>query len=235
MKKTPFAIACSLALCFSGAALAQDKDNTIRIGAARVAPHSTASDLRDLTGPFTPPGLSFKVQDATTMALSFERRLTPNWSVEFAMGVPPKLDSTLVVKTPLIPASFNGQVASTVTQYAPTVFANYKFLDESSSLRPYLGVGLNYSKFANPTSTAANDLLSGGPTSLSLKDSYGLAAQAGVAYQIDSRWSINAAVATARVKTVLTTTTSTPMGPIRREADLSFKPRVFVLSAGYSF
>ena len=68
---------------------------------------------------------------------------------------------------------------SAVTQVAPTLFATYKFLDKNSTLRPFVGVGINYTRFRPADSTAAGNTLNGGPTSLNLEDSIGLAMHAG--------------------------------------------------------
>ena len=59
----------------------------------------------------------------------------------------------------------------------------------------------------------------------------GLALQGGATYRISDQWSLTAALLTAQVKSKITSNT---LG-IERSADIKFKPRVFVLSAGYSF
>ena len=116
-------------------------------------------------------------------------------------------------------------------QVAPTFFVNYKFLEKTSPWRPFVGVGVNYTRFDKTSSTAAGNALNGGPTSISLEDSVGLALQGGIAYQINNQWSVSAALVTARVKSKITTNT---LG-IERSADIKFSPRVLTVALGYSF
>lgn len=217
-----FAMAC-------GAASAQQ--NTIRFGYASVQPNSSATDV---TGAFTPTGLSLKVQDASTPIFSYVREINDQWDVEFALGAPPAHDVAIVVNNATLPASaqaLNGQIGAHVSQIAPTLFANYKFLDKSSALRPFVGVGVNYTRFSPAESTAAGNALNGGPTSLSLEDSLGLAFQIGATYRVSGPWSVTAGVATAIVKTKLTTNT---LGIIRT-SDITFHPVVLTFCVGYSF
>jgi outer membrane protein len=228
--KTRYLLLASFVVASSAApVLAQH--NTVQIGISNVQPHSSAGDF---SGPFTPTGISVEVRDKTTPFFSYSREINDQWDVEFALGAPPTHDIVLTINNPGLPASaqaLSGQVAARVRQVAPTLFANYKFLEKTSRLRPFIGVGINYTRFDNTTSTAANNALDGGPTSVSLKDSYGLALHGGVTYRLSDQWSVSASLATAQVKSKITTNT---LG-IERSADIEFKPRVFTVAAGYSF
>lgn len=211
-----------------GSAMAQ---YTVKLGYGNINPNSSASEV---TGPFTPTGLSLNVRPQSTLLMSLSKAIDDNWDVELALGLPPKHDVELKVNNAALPASaqaLNGRVGAVVTQIAPTLFANYKFFDKASTLRPFVGVGINYTKFSPADSTADGNALNGGPTALALEDSIGLALQGGVIYQIDSKWSLTASVATADVKTKLTTNT----GGIVRTADIKFRPTVLSVVVGYSF
>ena len=94
-----------------------------------------------------------------------------------------------------------------------------------------MGIGVNYTNFDKTKSTAANNALNGGPTDISLSDSWGLAGQVGLSYRINERWSILGAVATAKVKTKLTTTTA----GVQRNIDIRFRPTVLTVAAAYNF
>jgi len=94
-----------------------------------------------------------------------------------------------------------------------------------------LDLGLNYTKFDKRKSTAANNALNGGPADIRLSDSWGLAGQVGLSYRIDERWSVTGALATARVKSRLTTTTA----GVQRNIDIRFHPVVFTVHLGYTF
>ncbi|CAN5496303.1 outer membrane protein OmpW [soil metagenome] len=229
MKNRHLVLVSFLAAFAAVPAMAQQ--NTIKLGISNVQPHSSTSDF---SGPFTPSGISLEVRDKTTPFFSYTREINDQWDVELALGVPPTHDIALKINNAGLPASaqaLSGQVAARVRQVAPTLFVNYKFLEKTSPFRPFVGVGINYTRFDNTISTVAGNALNGGPTSISLEDSMGLALQGGVTYQINSQWSLSAALATARVKSKITTNT---LG-IQRTADITFKPRVFTVALGYSF
>ena len=229
MKSTRLLLASLLAAAVVPA-LAQQ--NTVNIGISNVQPHATGAS--DFSGPFTPSGISMDVFNKTTPFFSFTREINDQWEVEFALGVPPAHDIALKVNNPNLPASaqaLNGQLGSRVRQVAPTLFVNYKFLEKSSPWRPFIGVGINYTSFDQTSMTAAGNALSGGATSLSMEDSMGLAAQGGVTYRFDNQWSLTGSIATAQVRSRITTNT---LG-IQRTADITFKPRVYTIALGYSF
>ncbi|MDB5844623.1 MAG: outer membrane protein [Polaromonas sp.] len=207
------------------------QQNTVKLGISNVQPHSSASDV---SGPFTPGGISLEVRDRATPFVSYTREINDQWDVELGLGIPPKHDIVLKINNAALPGSaqaLSGQVGATIRQVAPTLFVNYKFLEKTGVLRPFVGAGINYTRFDKTHSTAAGDALNGGPSSISLKDSVGLALQAGVAWRLSNAWSVSASLATARVKSKITTNT---LG-IERRADISFKPRVFTVAMGYSF
>ncbi len=206
-------------------------------------------------------GVSFQVQPQGTAIFAIERALTENWSVEFVLGNPPKHDVKLKVNNPQIDASNvtpgitgltptqaqgaaaaglrsklaaqNGQVVATVRQWAPTVFFNYKFLDASSALPPFIGIAINVTRFKART-TAAGDTLyaDGSKPEISLSDSIGPAVQVGASYKLDQHWSLNASVATARVDNKMTIVTKSGQ---RQESSFRFNPTVYTATVGYSF
>ena len=230
MKTTRLLLASLLAAAAAAPALAQQ--NTVKIGISNVQPHATSAN--DFSGPFTPSGISLEVFNKTTTFFSYTREINDQWDVELALGLPPTHDIALKINNPNLPASaqaHNGQIGAKVRQVAPTLFANYKFLEKSSPFRPYIGVGINYTRFDKTSLTAAGSAFNGGATSLALEDSVGLALQGGVVYSFNDLWSVSAALATAQVKSKITTNT---LG-IERSADIRFKPRVFTVAVGYSF
>jgi len=229
MKSSKFALAVVLAATASAPAWAQQ--NTVKLGISLVQPRSSASDF---TGPFTPSGVSIEVRDKSTAFISFSREMNEHWEVELALGVPPTHDIALKIDNATLPASsqaLSGQVGAKVRQVAPTLFANYKFLEKTSAFRPFIGVGVNYTHFDHTSSNTAGNALNGGAMSIALEDSVGLALQGGVAYRFNDLWSVSASVATAQVKSKITTNT---LG-IERSADIRFKPTVFTVAVGYSF
>lgn len=206
---------------------------TIQVGGASVDPNSSAGNAH---GPLTPvDAISLKVKPQSTIFFSVARELNDKWDLQLALGLPPAHDVALkVTNAAALPASVaaqDGVIISKVTQIAPTLFANYKFGEASSALRPFVGLGVNYTKFDPAETTPANDAINGGPTRIKLSDSWGLAWQAGVSYQIDKNWSVSGTYSSADVKTVVTTNT---LG-IERKVDVKFSPNVYIVALGYRF
>lgn len=220
--------AALLALC--GSASAQ---LALRAGVTNISPNSSASDAVGPMLPGPPSGISLDVRDKATVYFSVAYGFNPNMEVELALGYPPTHDVNAKIASFLPPhiQAFDGQRLARVRQVAPTLFFNYKFGEANSQWRPFVGIGVNYTNFDKRTSTAANNALNGGPTDLSLSDSWGLAAQAGLSYRVNDHWSIMGSIATARVKTRLTTNTA----GVQRNIDIRFHPVVLTLAAGYTF
>ena len=226
---TRSAIALTLGLA-AHAAMAQ---YTVQVGGAYLDPHSSASAV---SGPMTPSNaLSLTVKPQSTVFFSAARDLDEHWDLQLSLGIPPVHDTALkVIDASALPASVaaqDGVIISRARQVAPTLFANYKFGDPGSTWRPFVGLGINYTSFDQTESTAANNLVNGGPTRIKLSDSWGAAAQVGVIYQIDSQWSLVGTYSTADVKTTVTTNT---LG-IERRADVKFNPSVLIFALGYHF
>ena len=224
-----------MALACLGQAAQADDNNIVRLGVTNINPHSSATDA---TGPFLlqpDSGVSLSVKSQTTLFFSYARKLNDTLELELALGSPPTHDVTAKLNPNIVPgyivSAFQGQTIAQIRQIAPTVFLNYKFGEPSSRLRPFVGVGINYTNFDKRTSTATGNALNGGPTNIQLSDSWGLAAQAGLDYRINDKWSVHGSVATAQVKTTLTATTS----GAARVMDITFHPVVVTVSVGYAF
>jgi outer membrane protein len=233
MKNTVRALVISALSAIAAHGSASAQTITVKGGWANIDPRSTASSI---SGAFTPvDALSLDVKRQSTLFFSISREIDDNWDLELALGVPPTHDVTVVVSnaalvTPSV-AAVNGQVAATVRQVAPTLFANYWLASKDSAIRPFVGVGLNYTIFDNAASTAVNNMVNGGPTTIKQSDSVGLAMQLGASVKLSEPWSLNAAWSTAQVKTKMTSNT---LG-VERTADITFRPSVLTLSVGYSF
>jgi outer membrane protein len=220
-------IAAAVLAAGAGAALAQDQ--SIYIGGAFIDLHSSAPALSGPPGT-TPPDARLKVDDASTVVFGYNRYFTDNWGIDLVLGIPPEHK----VKGQGALEAF-GQISSS-KQVAPTLFANYRFGKSGDRLRPFLGLGLNYTHFTDVKSTTAGNWASGGPTSIEMEDSWGLAAQAGVSWALWGNWALNASVATAMVESDVKATTTLPGGAtITRTTTIDFNPVVYIVSVGYRF
>lgn len=203
-------------------------DNEIRVGMYYVHFFTQADDIQ---GPFVPAGVNISVEDLETLYLAYVRRLSSHFNLELAFGWPPLTRTDGKGPAFLGSVPYNGQVISTARWFAPTLLLNYVFFDESQPLRPYVGLGVNYTRFYSRTMTAAGDAAVGGPTSISLPASVGPAVTVGLAYRPFEHWNFYASYSVSMVHSRLTADTE----GLVRTADVQFWPGALVVSAGYSF
>src|SRR5262252_2709953 len=200
LTKSIAALAALLAVGFgAGGAFAQAQtyDNSVRLG-VYIIKYNVKAD--DISGPFVPPGASVDVKDTNTLYLAYARRLNKDWDVEFAFGNPPKTETVGKGPATLGSAPYDGQVIATAKWFSPTILLQYKFLDESSPWRPYVGAGINFTHFYDISPTDAGNAATGGPTELKLTNSIGPAVNLGISYRIDGPWHAYASYNYARVK-----------------------------------
>ena len=202
--------------------------NSVRVGAYYITYHSKADDL---SGPFTPTGLNAKLDDTTTAYFAYVRRLSEHFSVELAFGVPPKVKTKASGPATVGSVPFDGQEILTAKWIAPTILLHYVFFDESHALRPYIGIGVNHTAFVERRITAAGEAITGGPTRVSLSSSTGIAGTVGLNYHIKDAWNVYASYSMSRVTSDIDINTA----GVERKSHISFGPRAFVLSVGYSF
>jgi outer membrane protein len=207
---------------------------TFYVGGAYIDVHSKADPLK--SDPETlPPGVEagVRIGDASTVGFGVVVPISGPYTFELALGIPPthKGYGTLFL-------SKFGEI-STMKQVSPTAFVNYHFTDGGLGLAPFVGAGVNFTKFTAGKTTPSGEAASGGPTKQKLSNSVGLAAHAGLTYKIDSNWSIVGTVAYADVRSDLTATTTTRLddglATVVRTTTIAFRPIVYTLSVGYTF
>lgn len=134
--------------------------------------------------------------------------LRDNIGLEVLGALPFKHDITL-----------NGNKIAETKQLPPTISLQYHF-SPKKTLRPYIGIGVNYTKFFSEKATATI-------TSIDLKDSTGLAAEVGIDGDINKTWFWNADLRYINI----TTTATTNLGDI----SVDINPWVFSLGVGTHF
>jgi outer membrane protein len=213
---------------FTATALADEPPNDVRLGSYTVFYHTSADDI---SGPYVPPGVNLKAENLETLYAAYVRHLPDNFAVELALGYPPLSKIKGVGPATVGSVPYDGQVISSARWLSPTLLFEYNFLSEQSPIRPYIGLGVNYTTFYDRESTAQGNAASGGPTRLSLTASVGPAVTGGLTYRINDRWHLHVSYSWSQVKTDLTADTD---GFIRT-SHISFDPQVLVISGGYSF
>lgn len=146
----------------SSPASAEPGDWLFRVGGHTIAPKSNNNAIVD-------------VQNATMVTFNATYFLSDRWAVELLAALPYTHEIDLVA---------GSRVAET-KHLPPTLSAQYHFLPEAS-VRPYIGLGVNYTIFFEESTTGA---LAG--SRLSLDDSIGLAGQIGLDIDLTERWFVN--------------------------------------------
>ena len=200
-----------LAAGFSASVSAhQAGDIIVRAGAIVVAPNESSDDVAGKG--------EFQISNDTQLGLNFGYMLTDNFGVELLAATPFSHDVSLAGV---------GKIAET-KQLPPTLVAQYYFGNSQSVVRPYIGVGVNYTNFYDNEFT--NDL-GGALTDLSMTTSWGLAAQAGIDYQVSKNWLVNASVWYAQISSDVKFKLSGDTVVIGTDID----PWVYMVSVGYTF
>jgi outer membrane protein len=209
-------------------AFADEPPNDVRLGVYSVFYHTSADDI---TGPYVPAGVNLKAENLETLYVGVVHHFPDNFALELALGYPPlaKIKGSGPATVGSVP--YDGQVISGARWISPTLLLEYNFLPDTAPLRPYIGVGVNYTTFYDRDATAAGNAASGGPTRISLTSSVGPAVTGGVTYRISDRWHLHASYGWSQVKTHFTGDTD----GFERTSHISFGPQALIVSGGYSF
>ena len=201
-----------LAMALPQLALAhQAGDFFMRAGSATVRPTEGSDNVLGMGG--------FDVSNNTHLGLTFTYMATDNIGVELLAATPFRHKVGL---------GATGTLA-TVRQLPPTLMAQYYFFDSQSKVRPYVGVGINYTTFFDTDlNQNARDK---GLSDLSVKDSWGVAGQVGLDYQINRDWMLNASLWYMDIDTEV----KFKAGGKQQNIDTRIDPFVFFFGAGYRF
>ncbi|OFA00228.1 OmpW/AlkL family protein [Duganella phyllosphaerae] len=159
------AVLATLTLSTS-AAMAQESPWQVRARAVYLDP-------ADKSAPVAGTGASDRltVSDKTIPEVDISYFFTPNWAAELVLTYPQKHDVFL-----------DGGKIGSFKHLPPSLLLQYHFTN-STPFKPYVGAGVNYTRISSV------NLLNGGADLEN--DSFGLAVQAGVDYQLDKNWSLN--------------------------------------------
>lgn len=185
MKKTVFAAAMMTGLGLSAAALPamayEAGDWLVRGRVINVDPNDDSGQLYLDTGAgYAAAGEGVKVDSDTVPELDITYMITRNWGVELILGY-----SEHTVTGEKNHAGLGDVIDAKVLP--PTLTLQYHFLPDSN-IRPYVGVGINYTHFFDEEVAGILDTPG---SKVKLDDSWGLAAQAGVDVAINQDWFVN--------------------------------------------
>ncbi len=169
------------ALLLAGGALmpaaAQTQDGPFMVRVRAVALQSANSDST---------GLDLSINDKVIPEIDLSYFITPEWALELVLTYPQK--QTIRA---------GGTEIGSLKHLPPTLTAQYHFTS-LGAFKPYLGAGVNYTRFSNvrfiPAVQAALQ------PSIS-KDSFGLAVQAGFDYEVTKNVYLNVDVKKVQIRT----------------------------------
>jgi outer membrane protein len=216
----PAAIALTLGLSAMPAAAYEAGDWVVRGRIINVNPNDDSSAV--LVGGSPVAGSGVSVNDDTTLELDFTYMLDPHWGLELILGTTKhEADATGAALSSL------GTVVEAGV-LPPTLTLQYHF-SPSSNIRPYAGVGINYTHFYDESVEGVIDQAG---ASADFDDSWGLAAQAGVDVDINKDWFVNFDVKYIDIDTDATLK-GTTLGTVTVDADID--PWVWGIGIGTTF
>lgn len=214
---TGLILAATTMVTSNNACAANQGDLLVRGRLINVKPNDSSGRVTGIAG----SGVS--VDGKSTVELDFTYMLKPNIGLELILATT-KHD---IKATGSI--SGLGKVAETGV-LPPTLTAQYHF-NPTASIRPYAGLGINYTLFYSAKTTSSLDTALGGSTSISLDNSFGLAAQAGVDIDINQDWFMNLDLKYINIST----TANLDTGGTTRSVDVDINPWVIGLGIGKTF
>ncbi|MGF6411585.1 OmpW/AlkL family protein [Paraburkholderia sp. MM5482-R1] len=233
---TALAMGLSIAFACEGAradesanAQVDEPANTVKMGYVGVIFNTKSGNMSGPPGT-TPPGLQVDLKNTSILGLSYQRRLSDHWSVLLQMGSPVSIRSEGAGN-----AAALGELV-TAKAWFPAVMVDYTFTD-FHGIRPYVGLGVNYTFFTDQKANAAyTNAFQGTQTSVKTKNSWGPVARLGVEYLFTKHWLVDFSYLHYWTRTTLTLTTATPgFGNITRTIGVKANPDLLGLVIGYRF
>jgi len=228
MKVKNVILASALALIgASQQALAVEKgDWLLHVRAININPDDDSSSL-NVSGANL-PGTGVSVASSNSLDISIGYMLTDNFAVELLADLSSRHD----VSVNGLPAALNVPNGTNVVSsnvLPPTVFAQYQF-NPKGKIRPYAGLGVNYTLFFNSDLTAAAQSALGA-SNLDIDSSFGLAGQFGIDFEMKNDWSFNVDAKYIQIDT--TASFDSALGPV--SVDIDINPWVLGIGFGKTF
>ncbi|WGE09169.1 OmpW/AlkL family protein [Glaesserella parasuis] len=185
MKKTALVVFLGSAL-LAGSAVAHEAGSFIvRAGGVFVNANSSSKTT-------TPVEVKLNVNDNSQLGLTATYMLSDNIGVELLGATP--FSHKVSANVPALNLALGDVVK--VRHLPPSLYVQYYFLDKNAGSRPYVGAGLNYTRFFG--AKALNPAI----TNLQVKKhSFGPVANAGIDIKLTEKVSLNTAMWYTRIKT----------------------------------
>jgi outer membrane protein len=151
---------------------------------------------------------------------------TKNIAAELILTYPQKHDVTL-----------GGSKIGDVKHLPPVLTLQYHFIP-NGTIRPYAGIGVNYTRFSDVDLDAGRAPQLGGAGGIPLemeRDSVGLSGQIGVDFRVAPNWFINLDVKYVDIDAEVKVKNSSPVLPGAKVTDLQLDPWLYSVGVGYRF
>jgi outer membrane protein len=216
------AVLCLAACAAASVAQAQSAGTILgRIGVTSIMPQVQSGDL---TKP-SPPGTRIDVSNATGVGGGVTYIVNDHWSIDLPLGLP--YESKIKGDGAI---AGSGEIGK--AKVLPvTVFGQYRFMEASARVRPYVGLGLTYANFMREqgNGTLTGLLNPGGtPVTLKIDDKWALTPQVGVTAFVTPTIFVEAMVAKNWLKTRSTLSTG-------QTIDVKLDPVTIGLYVGYKY
>lgn len=130
-----------------------------------------------------------EVDPAAMPEVDITYMITPNWGIE-AIASMANHDVNLTGNGLSGVGVNDGTKLFDTWVLPPTVTLQYHFMPDNN-IRPYVGVGVNYTATLFDDATSNLESILGGPVDVSSSNSWGWALQAGLDYDINDSWFLN--------------------------------------------
>lgn len=158
--------------------------------------------------------LDLDAESNVTAEIDITRFLSPNLALELILATS---THEVTTKTPSLPKSLGS-----ATLLPPTLTLQYHF-SPNANVRPYAGVGINYSVIYDETGTLDT-------ADIDLDNSFGPAAQFGIDWMLSKTASINFDIKYVNIETEIDSSDPTLDG-----IDIDINPWIIGIGAGYHF
>ena len=223
MKNTAKFLLIPAVLACAAAAQAQTAGTwMVRGGVTTITPNVNSGDL---SAPSL-AGTKASINSSTKVSGGITYMLDNNISIDVPLSVPFQHD-----------ISGDGAVAGAgkiadVKALPVTVLAQWRFMEPTSTFRPYIGAGITYAAFYGARSTSTLTAITGGspsnPTTLSIDSKWAATVQLGGSLAINSSWFVDLNY----TYTPLSTRTTLSTGQTQ---DIKLDPSSVSLTVGYKF
>ncbi len=217
------ALVCGLFFFASLPASAAQGDWLIRLRGVNVDPDSGSGAVSSNGTAIAGSGVT--VDDDTQPELDITYMVADNWGLELILAS----SEHDVLGSGSLAAL--GKILDTRT-LPPALLLQYHFAPDGK-VRPYVGLGVNFTLFFSEAATSSFEAAAGGSSDVSLGSSFGLAAQLGLDIGLAGDWFLNFDVKYVDMSTDATITTPGALGTLRVDVDID--PTIWGIGIGRRF